>query len=395
MKQKCGIGLLPVGMNDVLFPLADKQAKVVEKILDVFQDFGYQRVTPTLAEFEQTLFVDNQEDLKEQTFRLIDPISSQLLGIRADMTPQISRIALTRLNEEPRPLRLAYSGDVLRLKGSMLHPNRQILQAGAELIGADSSKCDAEVILLILEALHEVKVDNVSVDLNLPPLLPSIFKEFKIEGNEADNLLSFIGQKDFSNTISYLKKISNNNEKILSVFELLLGAYGEAEDVLNKLDKIEFKGEALAEIKRLKEVCEILKENNPRLKLSIDVLENRGFEYHKGVSFSVYEINKGILLGQGGRYISSVNGLCGEPSTGATLIMENVLSVVSFEKKKEKVLLQSGVNFEKAKEIINSGKQVVFGIDRGNNGEKELIEQAKSLKCDYVYFKSGEIRSVF
>ena len=72
------------------------------------------------------------------------------MGIRADMTDQIARIALTRLADEPRPLRLAYAGHVLRLKGTQLNPARQILQVGAELIGTDSAQADAEVVLLPL-----------------------------------------------------------------------------------------------------------------------------------------------------------------------------------------------------------------------------------------------------
>ena len=70
----------------------------------------------------------------EQTFRLMDPDSQRMMGLRADTTPQVARIATTRLANYPRPLRLSYAGQCLRVHGTQLAPDRQVAQAGSRSI---------------------------------------------------------------------------------------------------------------------------------------------------------------------------------------------------------------------------------------------------------------------
>ena len=107
------------------------------------------------------------------TFRLMDPVSQQMMGLRADITMQIARIAASRLTNSPRPLRLCYAGDVFRVKGAQLRPERQFTQVGFELIGAPSAAADVEAVLLAAGALRDAGVQRLSVDLSSPTLVPS------------------------------------------------------------------------------------------------------------------------------------------------------------------------------------------------------------------------------
>ena len=100
-----------------------------------------------------------------------------MMGLRADMTPQVARIATTRLAHAPRPLRLSYAGQCLRVRGSQLAPERQVAQAGIELIGADSPEADAEIVLVGAEALAAVGLTRLSFDLTLPTLVPALLDE--------------------------------------------------------------------------------------------------------------------------------------------------------------------------------------------------------------------------
>jgi ATP phosphoribosyltransferase regulatory subunit len=97
-----------------------------------------------------------------------------MMGVRTDMTGQVARISHSRLKNEPRPLRLGYAGDVLRIKGTQLRPERQFKQAGVELIGSNTTEAYVEIILLAYEALSDVGTKNLSVDLALPQLVPTI-----------------------------------------------------------------------------------------------------------------------------------------------------------------------------------------------------------------------------
>ena len=174
--------LLPAGLRDLLPPDAETEASAVEALMTVFAAHGYQRVKPPLLEFEDSLLAGSGVAVADQTFRLMDPDSQRMMGLRADTTPQVARIATTRLAGAPRPLRLSYAGQCLRVRGNQLAPDRQVAQAGIELIGHDSPEADAETVLVAAEALAAVGLTRVSFDLTLPMLVPSLLDDAGLSG---------------------------------------------------------------------------------------------------------------------------------------------------------------------------------------------------------------------
>ena len=104
--------LLPTGMHDLLPPEAEMEAAVVAQLMATLTAHGYDRVKPPLVEFEDTLLSGAGAAMATSTFRMMDPVSHRMIGVRADMTPQIARIAATRLGDAARQLRLSYAGQV-------------------------------------------------------------------------------------------------------------------------------------------------------------------------------------------------------------------------------------------------------------------------------------------
>ena len=145
--------LLPAGLHDVLPPEAAHEAAVVERVMEILASHGYERIKPPLIEFEESLLGGPGAAMAGETFRLMDPISQRMMGLRADMTPQVARIASARLTKQARPLRLAYAGQVLRVRGNQLRPERQFGQVGAELIGVSAPAADAEIAAIAAECL--------------------------------------------------------------------------------------------------------------------------------------------------------------------------------------------------------------------------------------------------
>src|SRR5690606_23023687 len=99
---------------------------------------------------------------------VMDLHANKVMGLRADITLQIARIAAGRLGTAPRPLRLCYNGLILRMKGEDFRGDRQLRQAGIELIGAASPEADAEIIRVAAGALKRAGIRQLSIDLNLP-----------------------------------------------------------------------------------------------------------------------------------------------------------------------------------------------------------------------------------
>src|SRR5258708_10435839 len=172
MTEFAGRALRPAGLRDVLPPEADHEADVVNRLMAVCTARGYARVKPPLVEFEDSLLAGSGAAMGPSTFRLMDPVSQRMLGLRADMTLQIARIAATRLRRLPRPLRLSYAGQVLRVKGDEIRPERQVGQVGAELIGAQSAAADVEAGLLAAPAPQTVGPPPIPVPPPPPPPPP-------------------------------------------------------------------------------------------------------------------------------------------------------------------------------------------------------------------------------
>src|SRR5437763_4402022 len=126
--------LLPEYIEDVLPDEAERIEHLRRQLLDHFRANAYRLVQPPLIEHLDSLLTGTGHDLELQTFKVTDPLSGRLLGVRADITPQVARIDAHLLNE-PGVTRLCYAGSVLRTTTTDLAQTREVLQIGAELYG--------------------------------------------------------------------------------------------------------------------------------------------------------------------------------------------------------------------------------------------------------------------
>ena len=150
--------LLPPGFKDEIFDKASLEHKYKNKIIDLFQLNGYELVKPPLIEYANVYNQDKNFVFKEKK-------EKKNYIIRDDITMQVARIANSRLKHKHRPLKLCYYGEVVRKKGSMLRPERQFLQVGAECIGEKNCNADVEMLDLAYQALKIVGIKDISIDI--------------------------------------------------------------------------------------------------------------------------------------------------------------------------------------------------------------------------------------
>ena len=361
-------GLLPAGLSDVLYPNAHIQSKIIENLLDIFSSYGYLRVKPPLVEYEEALLSEGPgKVLKDSTFRVMDPLSQKMLALRADVTAQISRIASTRLSHLSRPLRLSYSGDVLRVRGDSFNMERQKTQVGAELIGPRSESIDAEIMLVCVKALKSINVDNLTIDINLPFLRKYLLKG--ISPSLKYTINQYIDIKDKES----LKKLKFEN---LNIISKLMDVAGDHLNAIKYLLGLKSKGILGDLIDHYLTVINIVRKNDKSIKLSIDPLENRGFKYHTGLTFTIFSDNLKGEIAKGGSY----NILTGETATGCTIYTEKVYPNLMLNLDKDLVYIPY-LNMKDADEIIKKGYRIVFGSVSSVEIEKEALE----MKCKYIW----------
>jgi ATP phosphoribosyltransferase regulatory subunit len=371
-------GLLPAGLRDALPPAAEWEAKVGERLLACLAGHGYERVKPPLVEFEATLLAGAGAKLASQTFRLMDPVSQRMMGVRPDITLQVARIAETRLADAPRPLRLSYMGQVLRVKGTQLRPERQFAQVGMELIGSDARAADIEVATLAAEALSEIGVSAASIDLCEPTLVPAVCRGLGLDEATGEAVRAALDQKD----AAALKATAGKDAQ---VFEPLLRLAGPAAEVGPKLLALDLPSEGRSMLADLVAVADAVRKAVPDILVTIDAAEARGFEYQTGVSFTLFARGVRGELGRGGRYASG--GV--EPASGFTLYLDSVIRALPAAESPRRLYVSHGTPRAASKGSRDHGWRTVQGLEPVADSRAE----ARRLGCTHVLI-DGRIEEV-
>ena len=179
--------LLPDGVEEILPAEAGKLELIRRTLLDLYKSWGYQLVITPLIEYLDSLIVGSSHDLELQTFKIIDQLSGRMMGIRADVTPQVARIDSHRLDKEG-PARLCYSDNVLHTKPRGILTSRVPIRIGAELFGHKGINCDVELICLMNESLSKLGINDIYIVLGHVGIFRKLVDEARLEKSAEDNL---------------------------------------------------------------------------------------------------------------------------------------------------------------------------------------------------------------
>ena len=373
MDQPTEKALLPNGLHDTLAPEAAHAAAVVGRILATFAAHGYDCVRPPLVEFEESLLEGPGSAVAGQMFRLMDPVSHRMMGLRPDITPQVARIATTRLAGAARPLRLSYSGPVLQVGSTELRPEREITQAGIELIGSAALTADAEVIAVAAEALAAAGISEPSFDLTTPQLVPLVCKGLGMGADATARARTALDRKD-AGALAAVKGIGATEQAMLAG---LLAAAGPAEQALAAMDKLGLPREAAELAADLATIVASVREARPELSLTVDPVEFRGAEYQTGISFTIFARSIHGELGRGGRYPLGAN----ETATGATLFLDTLLPGVPPPEPAPTLYVPFATTGADGTRLRSEGWRTVRGLE----AEGDPALQARRLGCSHLW----------
>ena len=371
--------LLPAGLHDLLPPRAAQEFATIAGIMDVFNSCGYEQVKPPLVEFESTLVGNGANgggSLAGQMFRLMDPASQRMMAVRADITLQVARIAGTRMVDVPRPVRLSYAGQILRVRGNQLRPERQFAQVGVELIGPDDVAADVEVIILAAEGLRAAGISEPTIDINSPALVANILSGIDLDDSAVSDLRESLDRKDAGATEEILRAqgvLLSDSGKALCA---LIRTVGPADQVIEELKSIDLPDGARAEVQRLTGVVLGVSAALPDLSLALDPVEYRGFEYQTGVSFTVFAEGVRGELARGGRYITE----SGEAATGVSLYMDTILRALPEATPVSRLYLPTGTAFSVGQAQRADGWITVAALGDVQNAAAE----ATRLGCSHI-----------
>lgn len=286
----------PVGARD-LFPLDVAQKRWIEdRLQQVFHRWGYHRmITPTLERLD-TLMAGGAID--PATVIQLQDRDGEFLGLRPELTASIARAAVTRLAGVPYPQRLYYNANVFR-QGERGTRQHEFYQAGVELIGAGGVAADAEILLLLLEGLHNLGLNDSAVILGEAGLTRSLLSVFPASLRPA--VRQAIAHLDRIG-LEALPLTPEQRQRAL----LLLDLRGQPMDVLQQVSALDLADEQRVVVNRLKSLVELLQAaqsrtgQSPQLILDLSLIQT--FDYYTGIVFEAINASGQQILGQGGRY---------------------------------------------------------------------------------------------
>jgi ATP phosphoribosyltransferase regulatory subunit len=316
--------ILPEYVEDILPGEAERVEALRRTVLDHFRAHGYRLVQPPLVEHLDSLLTGTGRDLDLMTFKVVDPMSGRLLGVRADITPQVARIDAHLLNEAGIT-RLCYSGSVLHTMAGGSARTREILQIGAELFGEPGIDGDREVVGLLLSSLAAAGVRALHLDLGHVGVYRALAAGAGIAGTREDTSLhQAMRTKDVPSIVELTAKLPAAWRDALNALPTL---YGPADEVIAsaraRLPDTPAIGNALGAIDALVRSTESKVDA-----LHVDLADLTGYHYQNGAIFSVFTAGETIAVGNGGRYdgIGKAFGRA-RPATGFTLDLRQLAAV--------------------------------------------------------------------
>jgi ATP phosphoribosyltransferase regulatory subunit len=356
--------LLPEGLEDRLPREAAAGQRVMRAMLDAMDAHGYDRVVPPLIEFERSLAGRMSGIRTRRMFRFVDPASLRTLALRSDITPQVGRIAETRLADAPRPLRLCYAGQVVTIRGEGLDPARERLQVGAELIGSDGAAAAGEIATLAVEALTAAGAREVSIDFTLPDLVDTLAgTSMPLAPGQIAAVRRALDAKD----AGALAAAGG------SAYEPLLYATGPFDRAIDSLAAIDAGGVLASRIAGLREIAARI---GDAARVTLDPSERHGFEYQSWFGFTLFAARVRGSLGRGGTYRIGREGGEGEVATGFSLYPDALVALTASEEPRDSVFLPWGHDRDMAARLRAIGWRTVAAL--------ETDDEARALGCTHV-----------
>ncbi len=325
MSRPVDTWLLPEGVADVLPAEAVRLEALRRRLLDRFAASGYQLVFPPLMEYLDSLLTGSGHDLDLMTFKITDQLTGRMMGVRADITPQVARLDAHTLQVDG-PARYCYAGTTLNTRPAALAASRCPVQIGAELYGYAGVAGDIEVLRLMLDMLAMAGCENIQLDLGHVTIFRELARLAGIAGADEAALFDIFQRKavadlrdflasrtvpaDMTARFEGLLKLAGDKRVLLAASQLLSGVSPQIDAALAALNT----------------VADVLAASHAGVSLYFDLTELRGYHYHTGLVFAAYAPGARAELAKGGRY-DAVGEAFGRarPATGFSADLKSLL----------------------------------------------------------------------
>jgi ATP phosphoribosyltransferase regulatory subunit len=382
---------LPSGMRDLLPQEADEQLRLSRLVLRTFELHGFQQVVLPVFEYADVLEQGLGHIEPNSVLRFVEPETGEVVALRPDMTPQVARLVATRLKDEPGPLRMSYSGSVLRRRHERARHHQQVVQAGIELVGRGGPDGDLEVLRAATDAVRSAGLTDFVLDLGHGRIAGVLLEA--VDPSVRQELLESLTLKDGTELVRRAEAARLDGSLVNALSALLELSGGESVFAAAKKTL----GDTVAwplvvEVERLFRAAAAA-ELAPDM--VVDLGETRAFEYYTGPLFQVLAEGPGQAVGAGGRYDSLFGRFGAErPAAGFAVQIDNLrwaLGSAMPENPEPRVLLVPGAESAVVEATLTALRDAKIACAVGP--ETNPLDYARSWRYSHVVWLTAPERA--
>ena len=354
-----GLTQIPPG-TQILIGRAARRRRVLERMIcSVFEGWSYEEIIPPIFDYYDVFIRGMGRGPEDQIYRFIDR-EGNILALRPEFTSLVAKTAATRLASAPRPIRLYYSGEVLRFEKPKGGRQREFAQIGVEHYGGTRKAADVEILLIAMEIFERLGIHNFQINLGSVDFFGGIVDRMELPEPQIAELKDLLNLKDQSGLEALLQKLpfGDRRKKILRAIPHLMGNKG----VIEEARQLVRNPRSVEALDHLEEIYAIFERLDFAHHLTVDLGEIRGFDYYTGILFRAYVRDLGFEVASGGRY-DGLHAAFGEdlPAVGFSFSLDRLEQIgtsQSNETEADSTPTEVSTGFDKALQLRRSGKAV-------------------------------------
>lgn len=290
---------IPPGTQILIGRAARRRRALEQAICSVFEGWSYEEIVPPIFDYYDVFIKGMGTGLEEQVYRFIDR-DGNILALRPEFTSLVAKTVVTRLGKATKPIRLYYSGEVLRFEKPRGGRQREFAQIGIEHFGSSGKSSDIEILLIAVEVFQRLGIGDFQINLGSVDFFGGIVDRFDLSESQMTELKQVLNLKDQAGLESLLKRLSfeERRKQILRSIPRLTGG----REIIREARSLIRNQRSVQALDHLEEILEVFENLNLARHLTIDLGEVQGFDYYTGILFRAYVPQLGFEVANGGRY---------------------------------------------------------------------------------------------
>jgi len=288
----------PLGTKDLLMEDSLFHREIESKLSALFMRRGFSEVMTPGMEFLDVFMGERPLIPLEMMYKMTDT-KGRLMVMRPDSTLPIARLAATRLQNAPLPLRLYYAQDVYQMNHGLTGHADQEFQAGVEMIGAAGKRADLEVITLAVDALSEIVGDAFRIEIGHVGFFESLIEELDADQKVEEEIRDLIEGKNYAALTELLDTLPPC--AAVSALKRLPHLFG-GQQVLSEAMSLCHTQRGQEALNYMSELYRSLCDMGLEKHVIFDFGMLHSNEYYTGIIFRGYVEGSGEIALSGGRY---------------------------------------------------------------------------------------------